>query len=67
MDEHCTLAAEPPADGLLFRTGRQYSWVDPQGVTHYTDAPSRQERNVDLRVSPLIGTAPTGPGGPSKA
>ena len=42
------------------QAARVYSWVDPQGVTHYTDAPppGKSAKEVDLRVSPLIGTAP---------
>jgi hypothetical protein len=37
-----------------------YSWVDANGVTHYTDAPppGKRAKELDLRVSPLIGTAP---------
>ena len=37
-----------------------YSWVDPQGVTHYTDAPppGKNAKEVDMRVSPLVGTSP---------
>lgn len=42
------------------QAARVYSWVDPQGVTHYTDAPppGKNARELDLRVSPLIGTSP---------
>ena len=41
------------------QAARVYSWVDPQGVTHYTDAPppGKSAKEVDLRVSPLIGIA----------
>lgn len=37
-----------------------YSWVDANGITHYTDAPppGKNAKELDLRVSPLIGTAP---------
>ena len=37
-----------------------YSWIDANGVTHYTDAPppGKRAKELDLRVSPLIGTAP---------
>lgn len=37
-----------------------YSWVDANGVTHYTDAPppGKNAKELDLRVSPLIGSAP---------
>ena len=42
------------------QAARVYSWVDPQGVTHYTDAPppGKNAKEVDMRVSPLIGTSP---------
>lgn len=42
------------------QAAKVYSWVDANGVTHYTDAPppGKSAREVDLRVSPLIGTAP---------
>lgn len=37
-----------------------YSWVDGNGVTHYTDAPppGKGAKEVDLRIAPLIGSAP---------
>ncbi|WP_270793813.1 DUF4124 domain-containing protein [Aeromonas sp. QDB11] len=37
-----------------------YSWVDGNGVTHYTDAPppGKKAREVDLRVAPLISGSP---------
>ena len=37
-----------------------YFWVDANGVTHYTDAPppGRHAKELDLRVSPLIGSVP---------
>lgn len=37
-----------------------YSWVDANGVTHYTDAPppGKHAKELDLRVSPLIGGSP---------
>ncbi|MFB2865560.1 DUF4124 domain-containing protein [Aeromonas sp. MdU4] len=38
-----------------------YSWVDGNGVTHYTDAPppGTKAKVVDLRVAPLIGGSPS--------
>jgi hypothetical protein len=37
-----------------------YSWVDSNGVTHYTDIPltGKQAKEVDLRIAPFIGNAP---------
>ncbi|PJG58698.1 DUF4124 domain-containing protein [Aeromonas cavernicola] len=37
-----------------------YSWVDSNGVTHYTDTPlpGKQAKEVDLRIAPFIGNAP---------
>lgn len=37
-----------------------YSWVDANGITHYTDAPppGKNAKELDLRVSPLIGSSP---------
>ncbi|WP_439842130.1 DUF4124 domain-containing protein [Aeromonas taiwanensis] len=42
------------------QAAKVYSWVDPQGVTHYTDAPppGKNAKEVDMRVSPLVGTSP---------
>lgn len=42
------------------QAAKVYSWVDANGVTHYTDAPppGKHAKEVDLRVSPLIGTSP---------
>jgi hypothetical protein len=39
---------------------RVYSWVDGNGVTHFTDAPppGQKAKEVDLRVAPLIGSSP---------
>ena len=33
-----------------------YSWVDGNGITHYTDAPppNKSAKEVDLRVAPLL-------------
>lgn len=35
-----------------------YSWVDGNGITHYTDAPppNKSAKEVDLRVAPLLGS-----------
>jgi ABC-type glycerol-3-phosphate transport system substrate-binding protein len=35
-----------------------YSWVDGNGITHYSDAPppGKNAKEVDLRVAPLIGS-----------
>ncbi|WP_204477858.1 DUF4124 domain-containing protein [Aeromonas veronii] len=37
-----------------------YSWVDGNGITHYSDAPppGKNAKEVDLRVAPLLGSAP---------
>ena len=49
---------------LLVATGAQaakvYSWIDSQGVVHYTDAPppGQKAKEVDLRVAPFIGSSP---------
>ncbi|MGY3885759.1 DUF4124 domain-containing protein [Aeromonas aquatica] len=42
------------------QAARVYSWTDANGVTHYTDAPppGKNAKEIDLRVSPLIGTTP---------
>ena len=54
----------PPADGLCSHRLLRLLLGRSPGVTHYTDAPLPAERKeVDLRVSPLIGTPPLGPGG----
>ncbi len=36
-----------------------YSWVDGNGITHYTDAPppNKSAKEVDLRVAPLLGSS----------
>lgn len=36
-----------------------YSWVDGNGVTHYSDAPppGKNAKEVDLRVAPLLGSS----------
>ncbi|WP_421212419.1 DUF4124 domain-containing protein [Aeromonas sp. 600479] len=38
-----------------------YSWVDGNGITHYTDAPppGKNVKEVDLRAAPLLGSAPS--------
>ena len=35
-----------------------YSWVDSNGITHYSDAPppGKNAKEVDLRVAPLLGS-----------
>ncbi|BEE15906.1 MULTISPECIES: DUF4124 domain-containing protein [Aeromonas] len=49
---------------LLITAGAEaakvYSWVDGNGVTHYTDAPppGKKAQEVDLRTAPLIGSSP---------
>ena len=51
--------------GLLLLTSfgtdaaKVYSWVDGNGVTHYTDAPppNKSAKEVDLRVAPLLGSS----------
>lgn len=42
------------------QAAKVYSWTDNQGVVHYRDAPppGQKAKEVDLRVSPFIGTAP---------
>ncbi|MGL5324777.1 MAG: DUF4124 domain-containing protein [Aeromonas sp.] len=37
-----------------------YSWVDGNGITHYSDAPppGKNAKAVDLRIAPLLGSAP---------
>lgn len=52
--------------GLLLLTAfsaqaaKVYTWVDANGVPHYTDAPppGRPAKEVDLRMAPLLGTSP---------
>lgn len=42
------------------QAAKVFSWVDANGITHYTDAPppGKNAKELDLRVSPLIGTSP---------
>ena len=50
--------------GLLLLTSfaadaaKVYSWVDGNGITHYSDAPppGKNAKEVDLRVAPLLGS-----------
>ena len=41
------------------QAAKVYSWVDGNGITHYSDAPppGKNAKEVDLRVAPLLGSS----------